>query len=167
MPPHRGKMTADNLTWCIAGRWAPLLALGGEFWEERVASACDVCLDYIALEPRLFTLGISDAYRALHHVSQERSNQTGRGKVRGGAERDLEVLSRVVECLYNVLSTCHLRPIIRAQRGLRPALTFNMPNRDGLLQFGTGSMLCSCIHFASERRGAGRRDGCRTCCNQA
>ena len=83
----------------------------------------DIHLDFLAIGPHVFELGLRDCYKRLHAsaADPQKPTQSRPGSPPPPTSSDAadDVIEGTVNGLYNVLSTCHLRPIIRAQLGTR------------------------------------------------
>lgn len=85
--------------------WGPLTEIVPEQTaQEKIKAVGEVSFDFIALEDDVFELGVRDSYAHLH---QEGVPETVRKTA----------LDRVSAGLFNFINTCHLKPIIRAQKG--------------------------------------------------
>jgi hypothetical protein len=81
--------------------------------QEQLRLECaDIHLDYLAVGNDVFELGLRDCYRRMHRSSDELSKSSH-------MDEEEEVIEAIVNGLYNVISACHQRPIIRAQLGTR------------------------------------------------
>jgi uncharacterized membrane protein YgcG len=83
--------------------------------EQPTGVACsNIFLDFLALGDDFFELGLRDCYRRLHMTPSSIG-----GSSPTNTDEDEDMLEATVNGLYNMLSTCHQRPIIRAQVGTR------------------------------------------------